>query len=133
MAVIRLLAMAALLGSLAAPAWADAPTAKQRTRIEAALRGMGFERWGSIESGNDGREWEVDDARAADGREYDVRLDAADLQEVSRKGEGPTTEQRARIEGKLRALGFVSWREIESTPRAGMGNRGCPHRRRPAV
>ena len=113
----RILTAAALLASLAAPAWADAPTAEQRIRIETALRGMGFERWGGIESDNNGREWEVDDARAADGREFDVRLNASDLSEISRKGDSPSTEQRAQIEGKLRALGFVSWSEIEGKRR----------------
>ena len=57
MANIPILAATALLASLAVPAWADAPTAEQRTRIATALRGLGFERWGSIESGNNSREW----------------------------------------------------------------------------
>lgn len=45
---------------------------------------MGFERWNGIERENDGREWEVDDARLADGRHFDVRLAADDLRELSR-------------------------------------------------
>ena len=64
---------------------ADAPTPEERARIEAALRTLGFERWGSIEREDDGREWEVDDAHMADGREFDVRLAADDLRELSRK------------------------------------------------
>jgi hypothetical protein len=55
------------------PAWADrAPTPEERTRIEAALRSAGFQRWEEIEL-DDGR-WEVDDAVGADGREHDLKL-----------------------------------------------------------
>ena len=64
---------------------ADALTLEERARIETRLRGLGFERWGDIERESDGREWEVDDARTADGREFDVRLAVDDLRELSRK------------------------------------------------
>lgn len=93
---------------------ADAPTADERNRIETKLRSLGFERWRSIEREDDGREWEVDDARMTDGREFDVRLATDDLREISRKGDTPSNDQRAQIEGKLRALGFTSWSDIES-------------------
>ena len=60
-----------LFGALTAspgPALADEhPSGDTRTRIEAKLRDMGFERWGEIERSDDGRAWEVDDARLRDG------------------------------------------------------------------
>ena len=63
----------------------DAPTPEERTRIEAKLRDMGFERWDEIERDDGGREWEVDDAHVADGRKFDLRLAADDLRELSRE------------------------------------------------
>jgi len=66
---------AAVLTGLAAPALADrAPTADERAAIEAKLTAEGFTRWESIELEDDGSVWEVDDAVAADGREYDLHL-----------------------------------------------------------
>ena len=58
------------------PALADdrAPTAEERERIESVLRAEGFTRWDDIEWDDD--RWEVDDAVGADGREYDLELDA---------------------------------------------------------
>lgn len=47
----------------------DRPSPEERARIETTLRGMGFVRWGEIEREDGGRAWEVDDARAADGRQ----------------------------------------------------------------
>ena len=49
-----------------------APTAEERTRIENALRGLGFTRWEEIEL--DDGVWEVDDAIGSDGQEYDLKL-----------------------------------------------------------
>ena len=69
------------------PAYADAPTPEERTRVEAKLRGLGFERWSQIEREDDGREWGIEDARLTDGRQFDVRLAADDLRELSRKAE----------------------------------------------
>ncbi len=69
--------VALALALLAAPmthALADrAPTAEERSRIEAALRAEGFARWSGIE--RDDERWEVDDAVAADGAKYDLKLD----------------------------------------------------------
>jgi hypothetical protein len=48
------------------------PTPEEGPRIEAASRGLGFERWDDIEF-EDGV-WEVDDAHAVDGVEYDLKL-----------------------------------------------------------
>ena len=73
---IRAGALAALMSAAAlAPAYADdrAPNADERAKIEAALKAEGFASWGSIEL-DDGRTWEVDDARHSDGREYDLEL-----------------------------------------------------------
>ncbi|BBK32004.1 hypothetical protein STHU_26380 [Allostella humosa] len=69
----------------AAPLAGDDPSPEQRTRIEAVLQQMGFTSWGDIEREDDGRVWEVDDARGADGRKYDLKLSGTDLRELSRK------------------------------------------------
>lgn len=63
----------------------DDPTPQERTQIEAALRQMGFTSWDDIEREDDGRVWEVDDARGADGHKYDLKLSVGDLREISRK------------------------------------------------
>lgn len=77
---------AALLAALATPALADRdPTPEERTKIEAALKAEGFTRWDDIELEEDGPAvWEVDDAVAADGKEYDLKLDASTLAIVER-------------------------------------------------
>lgn len=51
------------------------PTPEERASIEEVLRAEGFTRWDDIEWDDDGY-WEVDDAVGADGREYDLKLDA---------------------------------------------------------
>lgn len=58
------------------------PNQEERAAIEAALRSQGYVSWNDIEW-DDGR-WEVDDARTADGRKYDLKLDPATLQVTSR-------------------------------------------------
>jgi hypothetical protein len=60
-----------------AQGWAEdrPPTAEERSQIEEVLRAEGFMRWDDIEWDDDGY-WEVDDAVASDGREYDLKLDA---------------------------------------------------------
>ena len=74
MRLSAILAAAALTG-IAVPALAErAPTAEERAAIEAKLAAEGFTRWESIELEDDGSVWEVDDAVAADGREYDLDL-----------------------------------------------------------
>lgn len=66
--------VAALAFAGAPAADADrAPTAEEAARIEAVLREGGYTRWGEIEY-DDGL-FEVDDAVATDGREYDLKLD----------------------------------------------------------
>lgn len=59
------------------------PTADERTRIEAALKADGYQTWGTIELDDD-RVWEVDDARDAEGREWDLELDMQSLAIVKR-------------------------------------------------
>lgn len=63
----------------------DRPNPEERTRIEAALRQMGFVSWSEIEREDGGRVWEVDDARMPDGSKFDLRLAANDLREIERK------------------------------------------------
>jgi len=54
------------------------PSADERARIEAALRKEGYTSWGKIEL-DDGRVWEVDNARDAEDREWDLQLDTGSL------------------------------------------------------
>lgn len=77
-----------LAGLLAMPLAAHAdedPTPEERTRIEAALRDLGFVSWEEIEREDDDRVWEVDDARLPDGTEYDLKLAADDLRVIERE------------------------------------------------
>jgi uncharacterized membrane protein YkoI len=80
-----LLTLAAAAALLASPALADrAPTPEERAAIEAKLRAEGFTRWESIELEDDESVWEVDDAVAADGREYDLDLEPGTLEILKR-------------------------------------------------
>lgn len=73
---MRLAALLVPLALVAAPAAADRPpNDRERAAIELALRGAGFDRWEEIELDDDGPYWDVDDARTADGRRYDVKID----------------------------------------------------------
>ena len=69
--------------ALAAKAPDRAPTAEERTAIERVLTGNGFVSWDDIEL-DDGRRWEVDDARTATGEAYDVKL-APDTLRITRR------------------------------------------------
>jgi hypothetical protein len=73
-------AAAALSGTALA---AREPNREELSRIEAALRAESFTRWDDIEMNADGQ-WEVEDAVAADGRSYDLKLDK-DLRVIDRK------------------------------------------------
>lgn len=77
-------AACALAMGLTTPALADdrSPNADERAALEQVLRSNGFESWEEIEL-DDGR-WEVDDARMADGREYDLHIDPQSMQIISR-------------------------------------------------
>lgn len=84
--LVAALTLAAVVATPIAGARADDdPSPQERARIEAALRQMGFTSWEDIEREDDGRVWEIDDARAPDGHKYDLKLSAGDLREVSRK------------------------------------------------
>ncbi|MDP1908064.1 MAG: PepSY domain-containing protein [Hyphomicrobium sp.] len=73
----------ALLGALSGPALADRePNAQERAAIEQVLRDQGFTQWGDIEL-DDGR-WEVEDAVASDGAEYDLALEQTTFEIVKR-------------------------------------------------
>ena len=61
------------------------PTPTEREAIETILKDAGFASWEEIEF-DDGK-WEVDDARTADGREYDLKLDPKTLKVVSRRAD----------------------------------------------
>jgi uncharacterized membrane protein YkoI len=74
---------AAILAPLASAEARD-PTPEMRTRIEAALREQGYSAWDDIDVESDGR-IEVDDARHADGKEYDLELDPQTLRVVKRE------------------------------------------------
>jgi hypothetical protein len=66
----------ALLIVVASPAKADRPvTEAERVRLLAALAAEGCT-GGKMEWMKNDREFEVDDARCADGREYDLKFDA---------------------------------------------------------
>ena len=73
------LAAAVTFGALPIAALAAAnipdrsPTAEERTAIERVLQSNGFVAWDDIEF-DDGRRWEVDDARLANGEAYDLKL-----------------------------------------------------------
>jgi hypothetical protein len=84
--VALLVGIAAILPASTARADDDnKPTADERTRIEAALRGLGFESWGEIERDDDGQAWEIDGAHGTDGKEFDIKLAADDLHEIERE------------------------------------------------
>ncbi len=82
----RLLGLAAAilvaLAAQSAMAGRD-PTPEERPRVEAALRGLGSERWDEIEF-EDGV-WEIDDARTPDGKTYDLKLRAETFEVIERK------------------------------------------------
>ncbi len=80
----RILLLAAAL--LAPPLAAEArdPSPEMRARIEAALREQGYTAWDDIDVERDGR-IEVDDARGADGKEYDLELDPHTLRVIKRE------------------------------------------------
>lgn len=72
--VSALVGAAVLAGAFPSNAKADRnPPAQEWAEVVAALRDAGFVSWSEIEF-DDGR-WEVDEARAADGKRYELKLD----------------------------------------------------------
>jgi len=53
------------------------PTNEEAAAISAALQGYGFSTWSKVEL--DEGKWEIDNAKHADGKVYDVDLKVADL------------------------------------------------------
>jgi hypothetical protein len=74
--LISAAAAAMVLGNVSAShAFLDRdPTPEERAAIEGVLIAQGFTAWDEIEFDNDGY-WEIDDAIAADGLSYDLKLD----------------------------------------------------------
>ncbi len=73
---IATLASVLLAGALAGPALADdrPATAAERGAVTEVLRANGFTSWRKIEYDRDDRKFEVDNARHANGRVYDVDI-----------------------------------------------------------
>lgn len=72
---LKMLAAAPVALLAATAALADRPpTESERAAVEQALRTAGFVSWEEIELDDDGPRWEIDDARAGDGRRYDVKI-----------------------------------------------------------
>ena len=82
--MFRILFLSTLLFAVPLAAEARDPTPKMRSRIEAALREQGYTAWDDIDVERDGR-IEVDDARGADGKEYDLELDPQTLRVTKRE------------------------------------------------
>lgn len=61
------------------------PTLEERARIETKLKELGYTSWDEIEFDEKRNQWEIDDARAADGKDYDLKLNPQSLDAVSRK------------------------------------------------
>lgn len=59
------------------------PTESERAALERILAANGFASWDDIEL-DDGRRWEVDDARLANGETYDLKLALGTLRIVRR-------------------------------------------------
>lgn len=77
--------MALLLVASPALAADRLPTEAERAAVERVLRAGGFVSWEEIELDDDGPLWDVDDARAADGRRYDVKIDPRSMRIVRRQ------------------------------------------------
>lgn len=57
------------------PALADrGPSREEAQAIAAKLSAEGFKSWNKVEFDEDGPIWKVDDARAIDGKTYDLQL-----------------------------------------------------------
>ena len=61
------------------------PSPDERAQVEEALRRLGYVHWDEIEF-DDGA-WEVDDARDAEGREWDLKLRAETFEVIEREAD----------------------------------------------
>ena len=103
-----------IAASLASPAALELrdPNPRERARVEQVLRQAGFVRWDDIEL-DDGL-WEVDDARARNGGEYDLKIDPRSMRIVRRDGDRPANaREQAVIERTLRQQGYTSWQSVK--------------------
>ena len=87
----NMLAIAVLglsMAGVAAPAWADrAPTGPELAQIEKMLKDLGYTSYESIEMDDDQTNWEVDDAKLADGTVHDLKLATGTLNVVEKDPE----------------------------------------------
>lgn len=88
--MIRLSKMLVLSAALASIAITQAlsdrkPTLEERSRIETKLKELGYTSWDEIEFDEERNVWEINDARVADGRDYDLKLNPQTLDVISRK------------------------------------------------
>ncbi|MBU3078341.1 PepSY domain-containing protein [Sphingomonas quercus] len=83
------IAMLGLIGiAAAAPALADrGPSQGEAQAIAASLTAAGFKSWNKIQYDEDGQIWKVDDARAIDGKTYDLQLSPKDYGIVKKDGD----------------------------------------------
>lgn len=79
---IFLTAVAAACATLAV-AQTREPNAAERVRVEHAMRSLGFKEWGKIELDDD--VWVVDEVIDAEGKEWEIELDAVDLRMLSKE------------------------------------------------
>jgi hypothetical protein len=73
---LQILALTSVLSTAAVvPSFANdrPPTVDEQAKLESALKEAGFVSWQKIEL-EDGKKWEVDDARHSDGKSYDLDL-----------------------------------------------------------
>jgi hypothetical protein len=66
------------------------PSPEERSSIETLLRDAGFTQWGKIELNEDDAFWDVEDAYAADGNKYELKLNLETLTII--KGEADDDE-----------------------------------------
>jgi Peptidase propeptide and YPEB domain len=77
-------AVITVAGAMSSYADDRAPTADEQAKIESALKGAGYVSWQKIEL-EDGKKWEVDDARHSDGKTYDLDLSLDPIAVTNRK------------------------------------------------
>lgn len=78
-------AAAFLLSAVAVQADERMPTADELAKIEAVLKAAGYVSWDEVELERGG--WEIDDARDAEGNQFDLMLDPETLEIISKQKE----------------------------------------------
>lgn len=86
-----LISSALALTATAALAADRAPTPQEKAAIEKVLRAEGFVSWEEIEYDDDRPQrqpvWDIDDARTADGKAFDVRLEPGTLKVLRKQAD----------------------------------------------